>query len=441
MNILYIHTHDTGRYIQPYGYDVPTPNLQAFAEEGVVFRNAHCAGPTCSPSRAALLTGMAPHSCGMIGLAHRGAKLFDPSQHLAAFLGRNGYDTALVGVQHEGDPLVNGYQHVLHPVKGSWGEQALQQADLVRGLLTGSREKPFFISCGFVLTHRHGPDPYHQETGPRGDSRFVRPPAPLPDTSETRQDFADFREAAAVYDRAFGAVMDALRETGRAEDTLVLVTTDHGIPFPFMKCNLTVHGTGVLLMLRGPGGFGGGRVVDSLVSHVDIFPTLCELLGIEKPATLQGQSLLPLLAAPTAPLHEAVFSEVTYHAAYEPMRSVRTKDHLYIRRFEPLPHPVLTNCDNSLSKILLLEHGWTSHGAVAEELYDTFWDPNEACNRAADPAFADVLADLRRRLDDWMRSTDDPLVDHRELELARSMGMTANPVDGVQPDPKTATPV
>ena len=81
-NILYLHSHDTGRYIEPYGYPVPTPNLQAFAEQGVVFRQAFCGGPTCSPSRAALLTGQAPHSSGMIGLAHMGFKLHDYSQHI-----------------------------------------------------------------------------------------------------------------------------------------------------------------------------------------------------------------------------------------------------------------------------------------------------------------------------------------------------------------------
>lgn len=438
MNILYVHTHDTGRYIQPYGYDVPTPNLQAFAEEGVLFRNAHCTGPTCSPSRAGMLTGMAPHSCGMIGLAHRGAKLFDPSRHLASFLSRNGYDTALVGVEHEGDPLANGYQHVLKPSNGTWAERALEQAELVRGLLSASREKPFFVSCGYILTHRHGPEPYHQETGPRGDGRYLRPPAPLPDTPRTRQDFADFREAAAAYDRAFGALMDVVRETGHADDTLVLVTTDHGIPFPFMKCNLTVHGTGVLMMLRGPGGFAGGKVLDALVSQLDVFPTLCDACGLAKPEWLQGKSLLPLLTDPETDVNDAVFSEVTYHASYEPMRAVRTATHAYIRRFDPLKHPVLPNCDASGSKTELMEHGWAARPQVEEELYDTFWDPNEACNRAGDPAYASVLADLRARLDAWMRATDDPLVGRGEVALARSMGMVTNPVDGTHPSEPSA---
>ena len=79
-NILYLHSHDTGRYIQPYGYAVPTPNLQNFAEQGVIFRQAFCGGPTCSASRAVLVTGQCAHSSGMIGLAHRGFILKDYSQ-------------------------------------------------------------------------------------------------------------------------------------------------------------------------------------------------------------------------------------------------------------------------------------------------------------------------------------------------------------------------
>ena len=99
-NILYIHTHDIGRYIQPYGYAVPTPNLQAFAEQGVLFRNAFCANPTCSASRATLLTGMYPHNNGMTGLAHRGWSLNDYSQHIVHTLRDAGYTTVLAGVQH-----------------------------------------------------------------------------------------------------------------------------------------------------------------------------------------------------------------------------------------------------------------------------------------------------------------------------------------------------
>jgi N-sulfoglucosamine sulfohydrolase len=99
-NILYLHCHDAGRHVQPYGYAIKTPNLQRLAEQGVLFRKAFCANPTCSPSRAALLTGTYPHVNGMLGLAHRGFRLHDYSWHLAHTLKDAGYDTILAGEQH-----------------------------------------------------------------------------------------------------------------------------------------------------------------------------------------------------------------------------------------------------------------------------------------------------------------------------------------------------
>lgn len=99
-NVLYLHSHDTGRYIQPYGYGVSTPNLQRFAEDRVLYRHAFCVGPTCSPSRAGLLTGRPPHAVGMFGLAHRGWRLDGYSVTLPARLTRAGYKTAFAGIQH-----------------------------------------------------------------------------------------------------------------------------------------------------------------------------------------------------------------------------------------------------------------------------------------------------------------------------------------------------
>src|SRR5215468_12267231 len=99
-NILYIHSHDTGRYLQPYGHAVPAPNLQRLANQGVLFRKAFNAAPTCSPSRASLLTGMCPHSNGMFGLAHRAFVLNDYRQHILHTLRPAGYYSALFGVQH-----------------------------------------------------------------------------------------------------------------------------------------------------------------------------------------------------------------------------------------------------------------------------------------------------------------------------------------------------
>lgn len=422
-NILYLHSHDTGRTIQPYGYAVDTPHLQRFAEQGVLFRNAHCAGPTCSPSRAAFLTGQYPHQCGMTALAHHGGRLNDPSRHLANFLKGQGYATALSGVQHvtakhnpEGIREL-GYERALSleswPAWAkdfeAWNQWYAQAA--VDYLLKADPAKPFFLDCGFDLTHRMGKGEQWHTTRrpPEGDARYVRPPAPLPDTPETRRDFADFRIAVRLLDECYGQVLAALEKAGLAENTLVIITTDHGIAYPLMKCNLTAHGTGVLLMMRGPQGFGGGKVVDELVSHVDVFPTLCEAAGLEKPVWLEGSSLMPLLAG-KSPVRDAVFSEVNWHAAPEPMRSVRTDRYNYIRRFTPHTGPVLPNCDDSVSKTLLRKSGWDSQAQGAEELYDLVFDPNEACNRAGDPAYATALAEMRARLQTWMENTYDPLL-------------------------------
>src|SRR5947207_12788544 len=97
--------------------------------------------------------------------------------------------------------------------------------------------------------------------------------------------------------QGIGAVLDAVYANGLADNTLVICTTDHGIAFPRMKGNLTDHGIGVMLIMRGPGGFTGGKVYDALVSHIDIFPTICDLLRIDRPRWLQGVSLLPLVQA------------------------------------------------------------------------------------------------------------------------------------------------
>jgi len=171
------------------------------------------------------------------------------------------------------------------------------------------------------------------------------------------------------------------------------------------------------------------------VSHVDLFPTLCDLLQIERPAWLQGESLLPLVRGEATQVHEAIFAEVNYHAAYEPQRCVRTARWKYIRRFGERRLPVLPNCDDSPSKQLWLEHGWATRPLPAEQLYDLVFDPNEAHNVAADPSCAGVLAQLRARLQEWMERTDDPLLDGEPVPAPA--GARVNDPDGVSPQEQT----
>lgn len=401
-NILYLHSHDTGRYIQPYGYAVRTPNFQKLAEQSVLFRQAFDAAPTCSPSRAALLTGQCPHKNGMLGLAHRGFKLNNYRQHLLHWLRPHDYRSTLIGVQHIAkDPSVIGYDEIV-PTK------SVKVADVAPAavrFLKGVPKQPFFLDVGFHETHREFPRP-----GQNHDPRYTEPPSLIADTSETREDMASFGTSAEVLDGGVGAVLDALEASGLAQNTLVISTTDHGIAFPGMKCNLTVHGTSVYLMLRGPGGFNGGKVCDAMVSHMDLYPTVCELLNIGKPDWLEGKSLLPLIRGESQSIHDELFAEVNYHAAYEPKRSVRTSRYNYIRHFGDKHTPVLPNCDDSLSKNLWLKNGWKDTILPRELLFDSLRDANEAHDLATDPAHASVLADMRQRLDQWMERTADPLL-------------------------------
>lgn len=188
-----------------------------------------------------------------------------------------------------------------------------------------------------------------------------------------------------------------------------------------------------MLTLAGPAGggraFDGGRVCDSLVSQIDLFPTVCEAAGLDKPDWLQGVSLAPLAEDETAALRGEVFAEVNYHAAHEPKRAVRTARYKYIRRVTVRDHPVLPNCDPSVSKDVLIDHDWRQRPQEAERLYDLVFDPQEACNRIADPAYADVAAQMRQRLEQWMRDTDDPALSGE----VRLPGYTVNPADGLHP--------
>jgi N-sulfoglucosamine sulfohydrolase len=421
-NILYLHSHDTGRFIQPYGFAVPTPNLQKLAEGGVLFRQAFNAAPTCSPSRASLLTGCCPHSNGMLGLVNRGFVMPDYSKHIVHTLRAAGYSSALLGLQHVArDPNMIGFDKIVRP-KSTRVEDVTPVA---LDFLSHAPKQPFFIDVGFFETHR----PFRKASAESARYAFAAPP--LPDTPQTRQDIADFKNSAAALDKAVGEILHALDVNGLAANTLVISTTDHGIAFPDMKCNLFDFGMGVSLMMRGPGGFSGGKVCDAMVSHLDVFPTLCEMLDIERPAWLEGKSMMPLIRGDKQEINDQIFAEVNYHAAYEPKRAVRTKRYKYIKHYDGRVHPNLPNCDDGLSKSLWMEHGWKTRTVASEQLYDLMFDPNERRNVAADPALQPLLSEMRGRLDRWMHATKDPLLDG---PVKPQPGSTGNDPDGNSPN-------
>ena len=400
-NILYLHSHDTGRYVQPYGYAIPTPRIQQLADEGVVFRQAFCAAPTCSPGRACLLTGQYAHTNGMLGLAHRGWSLNDYSHHIVHTLRKVGYHSTLIGEQHISKrPDIIGYDRVTKIDTTRVHDVAPAAIDFLRD----APSEPFFLSVGFFETHRQFFNP-----APKAE-QSVRPPANLMDTPATRFDMASFVESARSLDLGVGAVLDALEEQGLDENTLVICTTDHGIAFPGAKASLTDGGIGVFLIMRGPR-FPAGAIVDSLVSHIDVFPTICDLVGVDIPDFVQGTSLMPIVEGRVESVRDEIFAEGTFHAAYEPQRTIRTPKWKYVRRFDGRTEPVLPNVDDSAGKELWVEHGWPSWLLDQEQLYDLVVDPNEARNVINEPENAEIAKELAARLEQWMRDTDDPLLE------------------------------
>jgi N-sulfoglucosamine sulfohydrolase len=401
-NVIYLHSHDTGRHVQPYGYAVPTPAIQRLAEQGVLFRRAFATAATCSGSRAALVTGQYPHVNGMTGLAHRGWDLREPGHHLVHTLREAGYFSELIGEQHVSEtPDVLGYDR-FHEIESN---HVATVAPLAVGALEGGLPEPFFLSVGYFETHRRFFEPTSTH-----DERYAQPPAHLPDLPEVRRDMAHFLASARSLDDGVARVLAALDRTGLSERTLVVLTTDHGLPFPGAKATLFDRGLGVSLIVRGPGGFRGGRVVDAMVSHLDILPTLCDLAGLPHPSYLQGSSLLPLVAGEVDRLHDELFAEITYHAAYEPQRAVRTDRYKLIRRYAGGDGPVLPNTDDGPTKDALLELGWAGWATEPERLHDVLLDPGEERNLIHDPAYGAVARDLRGRLRRWMEETDDPLL-------------------------------
>jgi N-sulfoglucosamine sulfohydrolase len=284
-----------------------------------------------------------------------------------------------------------------------------------------------------------------------------RIPPFLPDVPEVREDLADYFGEIAAFDAALGVLLDQLKERGQLDTTLVVVSGDHGPPgFPHGKCNLYDFGTRVALAIAGPG-VRGGRVVDDFVSLPDLAPTFLEASGIDPPDVMTARSLWPVLKSDreglTDPARNYVITGRERHVAAAraghlpyPQRALRTADHLFIINFRPdrypLGDPYRLDGDNPPTLQELTENtfatlpdedagptkAWlvTRRNApewkryfddaydkrAGEELFDLKKDPHQMDNVAADPAYAAVVADLRRRLLAELKRTEDPrLVD------------------------------
>lgn len=354
--------------------------------------------------------GTYPHENGMYGLAHRGHALNDPGQTFVHLLRANGYETAMAGAMHVCEETrINelGFDRLLgasHLDPHHLGAES-SAVEFIKGEPT----KPFFLSVGFHETHRVFPD----STGII-DPDYVRGPSPLPDSPETRKDMADYIHMAGILDRKIGAVIDALKAQNIYDNTLIICTTDHGIPFPKMKCNLTDHGVGVMQVIKLPQdqvALSSPKCVEAAVSHLDIYPTLCDLLDLPRPERLRGRSMMSLMRGETDQLHETLFFEVNQHAETEPMRAVRSQRWKYIRRYNENLIPVSKNIDPGASKNHLQEFGLLEQRHDREAIFDLTLDPGEANNLLHAQPDHPQLEILREELLKWQQATSDPLLE------------------------------
>jgi N-sulfoglucosamine sulfohydrolase len=434
-NIVYLHTHDLGRYCEPYGYAIPSPNLMRLARQGVLLRNCHSNAPSCAPSRASLVTGRYPHCCGMLGLPseHLGYRLDDYNQHIGAHLSRHGFSTVLSGVQHVArlpmvDPFeVLPYDRFLNyqPDDPQMYQKALTIPAAI-DYLQEDHDRPFFLSVGLVDPHRdnHRDNgtfiqsyPQHEPADIEERARYCRPWPHMPDNPVTRREMANFRMGVEQMDADVGRLLTVLDQPEHRAHTLVIFTTDHGPGVCEMKCTLSDRGTGVAAIFRGPTDpahgdaalFRGGRVIDALCQQIDFYPTICDLVGRETPIHCQGRSLMPLVRGESERIHDEVFTEQTYHysADPKPYRSIRTERYRYIYCYKP---DLNRGVDRGPAETWWLEHGYGDRPVPAEQLFDLWFDPQEAHNLVGHEAYRDIHTDLRNRLNTWQRETADPIL-------------------------------
>jgi len=411
-NILYFIVHDLGRHLGCYGQrTVESPNLDALAAQGVTFTNYFAASIACSPSRGCIMTGRHAHSNGLIGLAHRGWDIGAEERTIVNELNDAGYHTAQVGFQHERrDREANGYAQLSpdHGRESNFAETVA--ADVCNFLRSEAKDKqPFYLNAGTFEVHL----PFKRDVYEPADPDDVEVPPFLVDNANVRAELGRFHGSIKHMDKAVGEILRTLDETGLADNTVVIFTTDHGMDFPRAKATLFDPGVETALIVRAPGATLNGPC-DALLSNVDLTPTLLDMIGRQVPERIQGRSFWPLLdgRGETHDPRTEIFGEKNYHVHYDPMRYVRTERHKYIRSFKD-GEPAL-----ALSGDFLHNHStaWTElpPGATdpraPEELYDLIEDPWEQHNLADSPEHAAILDDMRARLDRWMHETGDFLL-------------------------------
>jgi N-sulfoglucosamine sulfohydrolase len=433
--------------------NVRTANFDRVAREGVRFEHSFCASPSCTPSRTSILTGRHMWQTGEGGVLY-GA--LDPAipvfPHLLADAG---YHTGFTGKGWgPGEWQAAGLQR--HPLGKEYNRRTFAHAassgisdgDYAANFQDFLNERPapapFFFWFGCREPHRPYEDGYGARQGKRLDS--VRVPPFWPDAGEVRSDILDYCAEIDWFDRELGSLLAILEKAGELDRTLVVVTSDNGMPFPRAKANLYDWGVRMPLAIRWPARIQGGRVRSDFVSHVDLAPTFLEAAGLIARQGMSGSSLLQ-----PGGNRDCVYTGMERHTwcrpdgATYPMRAIRTKDFLYIRNFAPDRWPtggpdfISSNktahgdVDEGPTKTFMVAHqknyarqfdlGFGKR--PVEELYDLAKDEFQMNNVAADAGFSAEKQQLWAKLRQYLEKTGDPRISGHDPWQALTYRQTA----------------
>lgn len=408
MNILMITCHDLGQHLGCYGVEtVNTPNIDRLANCGVRFKNSFSTSPVCSPGRGSLHTGRYPQSNGLMGLIHSPWwwELGNTQRHTAQILKEAGYETCLIGVNH----VHPSYKRLGYDNACSINHDDNETVNETLSFIERSKKtkEPFFVKVGFSAVHRPFTQPEDSEKG-------VWIPPWIKNTEHARKDFAGFQGSIKYFDSCVGKILSTLEKSSMAKDTLVLFTSDHGMPYPGAKWTLRKAGIEVPVIFYQPETkLSGGKVFNDLMSNIDVLPTTLELAGVDIPGNVQGVSFKSLLMNEScaSPRNE-VYSQFTPDMMRDnESRSVLTERFHLIYNFSAgrtVEYPV----DIDLEK-------FSSHQARCKvsgtrpfaQLFDLHSDPHELDDLSGKNQYDAVISELSKKLVEWMKDVEDPLLE------------------------------
>lgn len=436
-NILFIIFDDWGwQHAGAYGSTwVKTPNFDRVAREGVLFKNAFTSNPKCSPCRASILTGR--NSWQLKEAVSHNGYFPDGFEVYPDLLERGGYAVGLTGKGWGPGDFKTLAKRTRNPSGPSFDEHRSEPPASGMGRLDYAKnfeaflsqrpkDKPFCFWMGFQEPHRG----YELNSGVRLGKNLadVTVPSYLPDTPVVRGDLADYAAEVEWADSYIGKALATLEAAGELENTLVIVTSDHGMPFPYVKGQIHEDGFKLPLAMRWGKAIKPGRVVEDFINVRDLAPTYLELAGLPRHPQITGRSLASLLRSPDSGWVEKREHMLVGKERHDigrpndwgyPVRALRTKDFLYVHNFHPdrwpagNPETDFGNCDPGPSKEVVKALGGhfydLSFGRrAADELYDLRRDPEGVVNLAGDITYAKTLAELREKMMAMLREEQDP---------------------------------